>query len=451
MGIERHSTFAVVWRAASLVCASFLLILQTFTVWAQTALGVGYRGEYSSNIARVPSAGEEEWANILTLGFSYTDFTPQWRARASAVAEYRDYRHDVVADEDLYDIDAAVVWALFAQRLTWTLEDRYAQVLRDSRDPATPANRVGANAASTGPDFYARLGPRQLLHVGARYVNVYFGETMDDYQRWNGYTRWLYEPTAVDTLSLNLEYGKTDFDDETVNVNYRRFDTFLRWQTRQGRSGYSVDLGTSRIDRERGEDPDGSLARLTWRRQLTVTSALGFTVAREFLDPAGYLLASVTPAEAVLPEGFGAGISTEVASGDVYYLRRGELFYRRADARLGFEMRALARDYNYETLSTEDRRENGAALDVVVNRGGTLYSGLFGEWLRTEYDLSSRKDRDKTFGVRMGYRATRRLTGAIEASRIRRTSTDPTAEYLERRYTLSVFYTWGTLPPRTLR
>jgi hypothetical protein len=419
--------------------------------WAETALGVGYRGEWSSNIARVPSGGESEWANILALGLSYADFTPEWRARVSAVAERRDYRHDRVPDESLYDVEAAAVWWLSAQRLTWSLENRYAQVLRDTRDPAISTNRVGANAASTGPDFYARLAPRQLLRLGARYVNVYFGQSVDDYQRVSGYARYLYEPTAADTLSFNLEYGQTDFDEEVTNVNYRRLDAFLRWETRQGRSGYSVDLGTTRLDRQRGDDAHGSLARFHWRRQLTSESAFGVTVAREFLDTAGALLASVTPAEAVLPVSFGEGISTTVASGDLYYLRRAEFFYRRTGTRLGLEARAFRRDYDYEALAVEDRRENGAALDIVFNRGGTLFSGLFADWLKTEYDLSGREDRDLNAGARLGYRATPRLSGTLEASRLRRTSSDPTAEYLERRYTLSLFYTWGVLPTRGLR
>lgn len=421
------------------------------TAAAESAFGVGYRGEYSSNIARVPVGGEEEWTNVLMLGMHYADFTSDWRARVSVVAELRDYRHNIVPDEDLYDIEAAAVWSLSPQRFTWSLEDRYTQVLRDTRDPATPRNRVGANAASTGPDLYVRLAPRQLLRLGARYTDVYFGETLDDYHRWSGYARWLYEPRPLTTWSLNVEYGKTNFDDETVHINYQRLDTYLRWETRQGRSGYSLDLGASRIDRARGDDSDGSLVRLSAVRQLTSESAAGVTFAREFLDTASFLLASVTPAEAVLPERFGGGLTSEVASGDVYYLRRIDAFYRRAGTRIGFDLRGFRRDFDYETLTIEDRRETGAALDLVVNRSGTLYPGAFAELIKTEYDVSDREDKDTTAGVRLGYRATRRLTGILEARHFRRTSTDPSAEYLERRYSLMLFYAWGALSAATIR
>lgn len=424
---------------------------QQCAVAAESAFGVGYRGEYSSNITRVPSGGEEEWANVLMLGMLFADFTSLWRARVSALAEHRDYRHDIVPDEDLYDIEAAAVWSLSPQRVTWSLEDRYTQLVRDTRDPVTPRNRVGANAASTGPDLYARLAPRQLLRFGARYTNVYFGETLDDYQRWSGYARWLYEPVPLTTWSLNLEYGKTDFDDETLNVNYRRFDAFLRWETRAGRSGYSLDLGTTQIERERGEDSDGSLVRLSGWRQLTSESAVGATIAREFLDTASALLASVTPAEAVVPERFGGGLTTEVASGDVYYLRRVEAFYRRAGTLIGLELRGFRRDYDYETLTIEDRRESGAEFDLVFFRSGILAPGLFVRRIKTEYDVTGRKDEDTTAGARLGYRATRRLTAALEASRAERASTDPGAEYRERRYSLTLFYAWGRLTVAPMR
>ena len=409
------------------------------------AYGFGYAATHSDNIRNVPSNEQDELIHSYLAGFTYVERTTDVIARVRAQAEYRDYRDDIFGDESVFDLKSYLLWTISPQRFTWTLEDTYQQVQISSTAADTPGNRANVNVLNTGPDFYLRFNPVHTLALGARAGNVYTGSANADNDRFSGNVRWLYQATSVSTYSLNLQAQDVQYDDSTVNTDFMRQDVFLRADYRPSRSQYVIDLGVSQVNLERGRDLDGTLARLSWFRQLTPESTLGLSAGSEFSDTGTDILAASTAAATGTELPITAvPLSSSVLTSDVYYAKRGETFYNRRGSRLGLNLSANVQDLDFETTA-QDRRESRGRLRTDFFYSGTTSVSLFTGHVRTEYQNFVREDTDRDSGIRFDYFLTRTLRLGLEGRRVDRSSTDPTAEFVENRVLLSLLYSSGPL------
>lgn len=421
------------------------------------AYGLGYTASHSDNITRAPSNERSEVTNSYLAGFAYMERTVDLIAQVLAQAEFRDYRDDVFGDESLLNVRSSALWIISPQRFTWTAEDSAQQILINSTDSDTPANRANINVFSTGPDFYVRFSPVNTLALGARLGNIATDSANADNNRFSGSARWLYQATAVSTYSLNFQAMNVNYDDSAINTDFTRHDIFLRGDYRPSRSRYLVDLGTTRINPERGRDLDGSLARLSWIRQLTQESTFGLSVSGEFSDTGTDVLAtaSALTSTATSPTGLPAvsqpvataairGLTTDAVTSDVYYAKRSEVFYNRRGSSFGIDFTAYGRELDFETTA-QDRKETGGRVELAFFYSGATTVTLFSELLKTDFQSFIREDTNLYAGLRFNYRATRTLSLGLEGRRTERSSTVPTVEYEENRVFLSLLYTSSPL------
>lgn len=411
---------------------------------AQTGYGIGYAGEYSSNIGRASTNPESEWINILVAGMTYIESSSDISARATVQGQLRDYADDAFADEAVGMVDASLLWSISPGRLTWTVEDAFREVTLNPTVASTPANRAGANVFNTGPDFRIQFSPVHALSLGARYGNVYVGSSDLDNNRYSGTAQWSYQPSSTLTTSLILSQLRVNYDSNAVNDDFRRDDVFLRLQRRYPQSELVVDAGKTNIKRDRFDEVDGSLARLSLRRALSTTTSFGLSLTREFQDSGSDLLDSITdpglPIGGIAPPSTG----TDVITNDIFTSKRVDAFFLGRGARVNWSTRVNTRALDFET-SLQDRREAGGRFDV-----GYFYSPLtgitaFGELLKTNYLDSTRQDKDFTVGLRFSYQAQRYLNYMAEARRIQRDSTDLASEFVDKRVLFSIMYTTGPL------
>jgi len=411
---------------------------------AQVDYGVGYAGERSSNIRRVATNPEHEWSNSLIGGFTYGEDSPEFTGRATFQGEYRNYVHDTLPDESLFLADVAAVWTLSPRRLTWTLQDAFREVSVDPTAAPTTVNLAGANVFSTGPDMYLHFGPVHSVALGARYGNMYVGEQDIDNSRYTGLIRWLYQSSPNTTWSLNYELLRVVYDNDVLNENYRRRDAFFRLEKRYVRSLFTVDLGATTIERERSSDIDGSLARVSWRRELSTDSSFGLGVTTGYQDLGSQLQGLVT--DPTIPIGGlpGAPIGTQSVTNDLYYLKQADAFYTRRGAHLGWTVRAVGREYDFE-VRPEDRDETGGGFEASYFYSVTTTYTLFGDFLKTKYLQIDRRDEDKQVGVRVNYLVRRNVTLGLEARRTERGSTVPASEFVDTQFLITLFYSTGPL------
>lgn len=405
------------------------------------AYGLGYSSEYSSNITRVPVNEQKEWINSVMAGFGYTESTPNLVAHVLSQVEYRHYKNNVFDDETLLNLDSSAVWTVSPQRFTWSVADVYRQLQTNVTAAETPATRENVNVFTTGPDFFVHVSPVQTLVLGARYGNVYTAHDNSDNDRVLGYTRWQYQSTPRTTLSLNYEVLGVNYKDSVANNDYTQQDIYFSARTRPSRSEYMLELGETNISRERNSDLHGGRGKLSWVRELNPESSAGASYSAEFSNVGNDVLARSAAAAVPSPAPVAApGAITSTS--DIYYAKRGQVFYTRHGSRFGAALQIFGQDIDYET-TPNDNRQTGGNLELAYYYSETFTVVLFSDYVKTKYSELNRRDTDMDSGVRFSHRTGRNILMSLEGRKTERTSTDPTAPYTDNRVLFTVLYSGG--------
>ena len=419
--------------------------LLVYSAWgAQADFGVGYVREHRSNIDERPGEGVDEDINVAIAGLSYADDSANLSARVTAQAEYRDYATNFFADETLFLLDASAIYTLSPGRLTWSISDAFREVTFDPTQAPLPANRGGANVFETGPDAFFRASSTQTFSLGARYGNVYVEDTDLDNDRYGASARWIYQAAPQTHYSLNIEHLKADYDEPTYE-DFERVDAFFRFQTRRAHAEITLDAGASEIDRERSETLRGSLARAAWRQDLTSVSTAGATASVGYQELGSELLRYVTPPTTTINVTPPPIPVIDVITNDIYYSRQADIFYSNHGSRVLWNVRATARDIDFESPVNEDREEAGGSGDIIYYYSGATTVGLYGSRMDIDYATSRRRDEETQAWLRVGYRAQRHFTISLDVGRVERDSTDPAREFVDDRVMLSLLWSTGPL------
>lgn len=416
--------------------ASFVLVIGIVSPLhaGEFAYGLGYGISHSDNITRAPSNEISEVTHSYLAGFAYMERTVDLVAHVLAQGEFLDYQDDVFGDESIYNVDASAIWIISPQRFFWTLEDTARQALIDSTSADTPTNRTTVNVLSTGPDVSLRLAPVHTLTFGARVGDVYTGRVNADNKRFNGSAGWLYQLSSVTALSLNYQILDVRFDNTTFYNDYTRQDFFFRARYQPSLSQYLLDLGTTSLSYDRGNDRRGTLARLSWSRELTPQSAFGAFLNREFSDTGSAVLAATPPVE----------LSQTVATGDAYETKGGSVFYNRRGNRIGMQFQA-GRDVRDFATTPQDRKEANGRLQIDYFLSAVSTVTLFAYYTQSEYTDLVRRDTIQNLGLRFDHRLTRTVSLGLEGRRNERRSTDSTLEFVDNRALLTLLYSSGPL------
>ncbi len=410
--------------------------------------GLGYLATHSDNITRVSSNEHSDWIHSFLAGMAYQENSADLVAHVLAQAEFNNYEKGTYGDQTLYYVNSSAVWTLSPQRFFWTVEDTARQALIDSTGVDTPANRTNVNILSTGPDFLFRFSPVQALALGARVGDVYTGRADSDNKRLNGSVGWLYQASSVTTYSLNYQAVDAKFDNSTLNSDFTRQDLFVRGEYRPSRSRYALDLGKSHISRDSGNDLNGTLARLSWIRQVSPESTFGLSASREFTDTGTDLLAasqiSTTSTVATTQPVPATVFTTDVLTNDVYLAKREDIFYNHRGSQFGVQFQASQRNLDFET-TLQDRKETNGMLVIDYFYSGAATASVFTEYTKTKYTNFVRQDTDHDSGIRFSYRVTRTISLGLEGRRTDRATTDVTQNYVDNRVLLSLLYSSGAL------
>lgn len=442
---KKNSTAGIPQRPGT---AFFLTLLVTgpsiqIAHAGELAYAFGYVGDYSDNIRRTPVDPQSEWSNSAIAGVAYRENGPALDAHLLAQAEYRDYKNDTYNDGALYFADASLLWRISPQRMNWVFVDRYSQITQDVTLPSTPDNLVNSNVLNTGPDLFIRLGQVNTLVFEMRYGRATYSEGDTDNNRYGASVRWLYSANTDTTYSLNYQAEQIKYENEILNDNILRQDSFIRVERRHARARFLLDLGFTQIDRDQAGEVSGYLARLTWSQQLTSGSSAGIQLASEYLDAGTALLTtaeSLTPIPGAPPPSTATGELTS----DIFYQKRAEVFYSFNGSNYGLNVRAYYRDIDYE-IALQDRNEAGGRLEVTYNPSSLLATTVYGSHLDVQYQSFLRDDRENETGIRFLYRVNRNISATLDGRKTWRYSTGALQEYTENRVLFSLLYSSSPL------
>jgi hypothetical protein len=431
----------------------------------QVDYGTGLALGHDSNITRSPTDPRAEWTQSLFGGVGYAERTADLRAELLAQVERRNYVRNTYKDDTIYFLHGLAVWAIVPQQLSWTVEDVATEGLLSLTVPDTPTNRVNTNSLSTGPQLTFRANPTNTPILGARYGR-YDIEGPGDNQRYSGYAGWSSKFSELDTLSLNYVATRVNFKPPSLYTDFLRQDQFLRYErvslpnslVVEGRvsppppNSLIVEVGTTRIQRNGGQETRGRLARVAALYALSSGSAVRLLLSDQISDSATDLIRGlpyaantammpVIPAEAVAAVPLGG---SNVATTDIYRSQRGELTYVMRSGHIEFSLQGYTRRVDYVTLD-QDYSEAGGGLTLTWIQSRTLRIYAAANYAKRTFPSLDERDTDRSSYLGVIYRLTPSLFVSAEGQRIERESNVPLQNFLDTRVLLLLGYSTGSL------
>jgi hypothetical protein len=344
-----------------------------------------------------------------------------------------------------------MVWTISPRQLIWIVEDVFRDVQVDITAPNAPSNQAKSNSLNTGPDFTFPLSSTNSAVIGGRYGRFDVEHSNSDNRRYTAYARGVHALTAQTKLSLNYEAVRAHFEPDAQKFpKILREDWFGRYENRSTTNSTTVDLGTSKVTQYGGPSLGGSrLARLGLSEAFSSQSTLRLALSDQISDTYPDLIEGVTKSTAT-KEGV-AATGVNLATGEVYRSRRGDLAYVNDDGRFGYTLQAYQRQVDFETLDQDYVEKGGRFLWTWVFSGAMRFTA-FGEYLRRNFNpedpkspVNGRQDVDRNFGAGATYRLNSNLSVALEGGRTERQSTVPGTSFVDNRIMLLLGYSSGPL------
>ena len=429
--------------------------------------GAGFALTHDSNITRTSTDPRAEWTEALFAGIAYAERTVDLTARLLAQVERRNFVRNTYRDDTGYFLNGAAVWTITPQQLSWTVEDIATESLLNLTAPDTPANRTKTNSLSTGPEFAFRLNPVNQPIIGARYGR-YDIQGPGDNQRYTGYARWLHRLSEPEKLSLNYEVTRVDFTPPALFPNFLRQDQFLGYETLSPLNSLIFEAGTTRVQRYGGDQTNGRLVRLAALHALTSETAVRLNLSDQISDTATDLIRGVarvtstmTPATPFESAAAVPLTGSNVATGDVYRGRRGELIYVTQGGRIGYNVQGYARRVDFVTLE-QNYREVGGNVSLTWTQTDTVRVYAYADYLKRTFPSLARtvpdpilgpnfdeRDTYRTAALGVTYRLTPKLSVSAEGRRQERDSKlppdVPSHDFVDKRFMLVLGYSTGPL------
>jgi hypothetical protein len=226
-------------------------------------------------------------------------------------------------------------------------------------------------------------------------------------------------------MRLGISGGITDVNYENNDVN----DDYTRSQLRAFVSGsrphseYTLDLGTSRVSRDGGNDQSGFGGALSYLYTITGHSSVRARVASDLTDSSQtFFDSNVNPDDG---DSNNVQTSSETFRNNVF-----TLVYNREDDTLNTQIWGELRDLDYdESPSDREVQELGADLSYSVN--AYLRTGLYGSYIRYKETDQNRTDKRYVLGGRVGYSFSRKLSATASLQYRKRDSTEADFNYNE--------------------
>ncbi|HEV7609494.1 MAG TPA: outer membrane beta-barrel protein [Steroidobacteraceae bacterium] len=396
------------------------------------ALRVGMSS--SDNIRR--ASEDEESGSIASAGvdLGYEHHSRRVAANVDLDATYEDYSDDAFEDGMVGGVDATLQLDLVPERFTWFTQENFGQMTSDPFAPNTPANREDVNYFTTGPDFTLQFGGATSLRLGGRYSDLQYEISPIDGSQVEGTIALQRQLSSASAVSVNVEDRSYKFDDQLVNNDYDRRQTYLRYQLSGSRTNITADLGYTQIDVD-GETSSGSLARLAVTRRMSSAATITLSFASQF-STAGDLFR-----EGQDSIGVSSQSASLVGTSDPFTSRELGLSYKFERNRTAFDVGVQFDRERYETQSVFDRDLTVWRANFRRQLSAVLDFSVFALLEQQEFQSVDFDDDELRAGAILNWQIGRRLSARFQLDRFDRDSNDVLGEYTENR--ASIYLIWA--------
>ncbi len=395
--------------------------------------------EHDDNINLSSTDPIEQTVLVPTFGFAVDHKGAALQATAAGTLEYDNYLGGAFADRVRSQLAARVDWAAIPGRLDFSVEDYLGVEPIDVLARNTPTNLQQTNVFSIGPTLRFRFGEPLRGEAELRLVDSRADETKEfNSTRGIFALRAIRDTSSTSALSANAEVQAVRFDDQAIQPDYRRFDAFVRWQSRLPQLDWNLALGGSRVDFDRElDDRSEPLLRASVAWRASARSTFTLEADRELSDVTQDLMNDprliATGAPRVSP-----GSST--IGSQLFLERRVSATYAFRDARWTLQLAPFWRKAGYELDPTQNQTGHGGLVEADYRLRETLSIGARAIEETREYDRIDRRDEDIAFGVYVAGSWTAHWAWRAEVLRRERHSTADGGGYDENVQMFTVSY-----------
>lgn len=355
--------------------------------------------EHSDNINLSEVDPVSETTLVPRVGFSLVENGSTVQADIQGSLEYLYYFGNTYGNETRTELDASVNWWLVPGRLSWVFSDNLELEPVDLREPSEPQNLQRTNVFTTGPTLHMQHSRATSSQLELRYIDTYAEISSEfDSSRVFGAYRIMRETSPNNRFSLNAELQDTDFDDDTLALDYRNYSAYVGYTHTFTDLLVNAALGYTWIDFDAGEEASGPLARLSLEWTATPLNRLRASVAWQYSDAATSMIQG-----AALPD-IGLGgvqVGGDNITPDIYEEVFADVSHIFENPRWSVESRVFSGEYRHEqaTATSFDRDERGGTFSIgyrlrpLVTIGAQLGIG------RTDYVGTEAYDRNNWYGL----------------------------------------------------
>jgi hypothetical protein len=383
--------------------------------------GASARYQHSDNILQSENNTRSE--NMLAPRVDATLVKDAGAVRGAAVmyAERVDYRHDLLDDENRYNLTTSWTGDIIENRLLWRLDDVAERRVIDARAVDTADNRVDQNYLDTGPDLYFSLNRRDQVVLSARYGETWFGNNVGlDSERYLGRIQARHQMSPLNTLLASYTYSEIDYTERNA-PGFDRQESLLGLERELTRMQWRVEAGYNSVSLENGESYDGLRAALAWRQQWR----------EDFYSELRGDYRLTDAAEQIIDDALAGGIDLDpVVSTDVYTLKTVTLAsgWQRSRWQAYMSARAEQQDYEVQLL---DQTLSAAELGVSRSLSERTSLNLSLSVARRDFVDIDRLDREVESYVTVDHVFSSLFYGAIGGAWLARNSNLPAGDFRE--------------------
>ena len=391
--------------------------------------------QHTDNVRKVANNEETDLIMTGSVGASLNADTGPFKLDANTSLKYIDYTQGTFEPQRYFNLNATANWAMLKDRFDWKLQDFLTQQPIDPLHPDTPDNIQGTNVLTFGPTIYYRISGRQSVTLTPEYRKFSY-EIQNLGNRQNSLNvSWNYQLFRTVNVGIRGDENKVDYEDQLLTDRVFR-NIYLTLSTTRPDYDYSVELGSTQVERNSGEGLRGITGNMNLTINITGASTLRAYIASELTDSNSSLLnASINPDT--------GDFSNVQISSEPMHNRIFRLSYQRSDASLQSNVWTELRSQDYD-FTLLDQEVLAAGFEFNYPLTALLSTGINAHYNRIEITDIDRKDTEYSIGANINYRYSRKLRGVIGLKYNDTNSSINTADFSETSIFINLIYGYGS-------
>lgn len=407
------------------------LALNTFVYAVEFKPDASLGVEFTDNSKKASTNEEDDTIIIARLGAVIDASSGSVNIKGGGSIRHQEYLNDTFGSQDYLNLNATAGWEMIKDRVSWRMQDVFSQQAINSLNANTPDNTQDTNVFTFGPTLFYPVSSRQSFRLVPEYRKFNYESGNIDNASNSVDANWNY--FVFRTLSLGLRGGinKVDYDEELISDNTFTNLHFTLSGTRP-RSTYSIELGSTHVEKEQGQSERGATGNMSWLYNITNFSHVRAYVSSDLTDTNRSLLNSgIDPDNAAIAN---EQITSEVLRNSVFrlsFVRKNSLLTSKAWLALSKQ------DYEFSLL---DREVQAVGIDINRPVSTIVAAGVRVKFDKIDStDINQIDDRYSVSG-NLTYRWTRKFRTQLKLSYEEKDSSDDAQDYSESRLLVNFVY-----------